>query len=394
MLRVLAMTAQGIVVALLIYDMVISLWGWPNPRRSLPGRRRRRFRVVIPAHNEATGIPGLLDDLSKQSHPQDLVRVCVVADRCVDDTAAVAAILAEVEERSDGPDGKGAALAWYLRLRPLDEGEVLVILDADNRVPPDLLARFDDELSAERPVVQAYLDATDPDASWVAKADALSYWAGNRMVQLARRNLGWSPDLGGTGTAIDGAVLAAVGGLSDSLTEDKDLAARIALAGYKVGWLHDVRVRDEKPRSVGVAVRQRARWVAGKRRVARRRVIPLLGAALRRRSLGLVDHAIRLVHPGRAFLALVAAVMAVVSSLVSSDWLLAWPWWVAVAGLSLALPPMFLARDGVPVRHIAHYPVLIPLAALWLPVRFLSRRGVGWYHTPHEPVPGSSEARD
>ena len=152
-----------------------------------------------------------------------------------------------VDERRDGPDGKGAALAWHLDRHPLEPGEALVVLDADNRIPTELLARFAGELEAGSSVVQAYLDVSNPDASALATAAALSYWASNRMVQLARHNLGWSADLGGTGMCLAGEALTAVGGFGSSPTEDQELVARLVLAGYRVEWLHEVRFAMRNP---------------------------------------------------------------------------------------------------------------------------------------------------
>jgi hypothetical protein len=42
------------------------------------------------------------------------------------------------------------------------------------------------------------------------------------MVQLARTNLGWTSDLGGTGMCLTAAAIAAVGGFGTSLVEDQE----------------------------------------------------------------------------------------------------------------------------------------------------------------------------
>src|SRR5262245_56077892 len=49
---------------------------------------RRRIAVLVPAHNESTGLLQTLADIQTQILPGD--RLLVVADNCVDDTAAVA----------------------------------------------------------------------------------------------------------------------------------------------------------------------------------------------------------------------------------------------------------------------------------------------------------------
>ena len=190
MLRLFAQSAQVCLIALAGYNAVTALWGWRNRIAAQPGPRTRRLRVVIPAHNEEPVIGSILADLAANEYSSQ--ETWVLADRCTDTTVQVAREAgAETAERSDGPDGKGAALAWYLDEHPLDADETLVVFDADNRVPSNVLSRIADEIDAGHPVVQCYLDVANPDDSLIAEASALSYWAGNRMVQLARSNLGW-----------------------------------------------------------------------------------------------------------------------------------------------------------------------------------------------------------
>lgn len=386
MLRLLGLAAQAGLIALVGYNAVTALWGWRNRDRAEKGSRERGFRVVIPAHDEETVVGRVLDDVGSLDYPPAAVEVWVIADRCSDSTAEVAGSLgASVAERHAGPAGKGAALSWYLDEHPLSPDETLVVIDADNRVPTDLLGRLSDEIDQGHQALQCYLDVTDPDESLLAEASALSYWAGNRMVQLARSNLGWSADLGGTGMAITASALADAGGFGDTLTEDQDLGIRLLLGGHRVEWVHDVKVRDEKPSSVGVTIRQRARWMVGKRSARRRHLLPLLRSG----SPAGLDMAIRLLQPSRAFVALVSGVLTAAAAVTGSSWLLPWEVWGTVTAVQVLEPLPFLARDGVAPRRLIRYPVLVLLAALWIPIRLLSQRVTGWYHTPHR---GSSEA--
>ncbi|MEX2322732.1 MAG: glycosyltransferase family 2 protein [Acidimicrobiia bacterium] len=372
-------------LALVAYNAITALPGWPTPQRAPRSSRRQRFRVVVAAHDEAAVIGTLLDDLARLDYDAALLTVWVLADRCTDDTATIARSRgARVSERQTGPSGKGAVLREHLETHPLDEDEALVVIDADNRIPTDLLARFADELAAGGHALQAYLDVANPGASPLTTASALSYWAGNRMVQLARTRLGWPADLGGTGMCLTREALERAGGFGDSLTEDADLGARLARAGIPVRWIHDVRIGDEKPTTVGVVIRQRARWTAGRRGVARRHALPLLGAALRRSDGGLADLALRLVQPGRSFVALLSGILAVLAATVASDVLLPPGLWAAAASTQFLMPLAFLAREGVAPRYLAAYPLLLLLAALWIPVRIASRLTRGWYHTPHQ----------
>lgn len=373
MVRALFAAAEVVLLALIGWNLGTALAGWRNQRPAPPGSRTRRFRVVIPAHDEEAVVGALLDDLAAQDHPHRTI--WVLADRCTDRTVEVArARSAEVAERTDGPDGKGAALSWYLDRHPLEPEEALVVLDADNRVPSDLLARFSDELERGHRVLQAYLDVSNPDASSVATASALSYWASNRMVQLARTNLGWTADLGGTGMCLTADAIAAAGGFGTSLVEDQEMGVRLFVAGIPVRWLHDVRIRDEKPVTSAVAIRQRSRWAAGRAEVAGRWVGPLL----RRRSLAAFDLALRLRQPSRMGVAVLSVALGVAGlfGLGPSAAL-----WLSAAGVQVLAPIPFLARDGVPGRYLIRYPVLVLLPVLKIPARLLRQRG--WYHTPH-----------
>lgn len=377
MLRGLLWAGQILLAALIVYNLAVAVAGWRDPTRAAHGQRERRFRIVIPAHNEEMVIASLVGDLKNLSYRPSLFTISVVADRCTDQTASRAREAgADVWERAVGPDGKGEVLRWFLDVQPLEAEEALVVIDADNRVPADFLARLSDEIDAGGHVLQAYLDVSNPDASPVATASALSYWASNRMVQLARRNLGWTADLGGTGMCITAAALAAAGGFGDSLVEDQELGVRLFLAGHNVQWLHDVRVSDEKPAATSVAVRQRSRWVAGRRHVARVHFASLL----RRQSLASWDLALRLVQPSRTGVALLSGLLAVASA-----WgLPLWEWWVWVglATVQLLAPLPFLARDRVAFRYLVRYPLLILLPLVKIPARLIRTRG--WYHTPHE----------
>jgi cellulose synthase/poly-beta-1,6-N-acetylglucosamine synthase-like glycosyltransferase len=383
MLRVLLTLGQVLVVAPAAYSSLIALWGLRTPA---PGRTGsdRKVRVIVAAHDEATVIGGIASDLAGQDYPEDLLSSVVVADRCSDDTADIAAAFVDVAERRSGAGGKGAAIAWYLEEHPLSEDEAVIILDADNRVDQDYVRAIAGEFDAGSQVVQTYLDVANPDGSVLATAGALTYWASNRMVQLARSNLGWSCDLGGTGMAFTGRALEDAGGFVDDLTDDLALNVRLNLAGYRATWIHHVRVYDEKPTDTKSTIAQRARWVRGKRDVQRAYGATLVKRALTRREPALLDLAFRLYNPGRSFIALSIGGLTLVSAALPALGL--WPWQVlgAVTGVVVLLPTVFLAVEGVPVRYIVRYPFITVLAVMWVPIRVASRLVAGWQRTQHE----------
>lgn len=345
--------------------------------------------MVIPAHNEEAVVGSVIGDVLGADYPRELLEVWVLADRCSDQTASVARTAgARVAERTDGPAGKGQLLGWFFKQVEIGPEQTLVVFDSDNRVPKDFFGRVADEMDSGKKVVQVYLDAPDRNGSWVSTASAMTYWAGNRMIQLARSNLGWSADLGGTGMCFSGEVVAAAGGFGESLVEDNELAVRLALDGIKVTWLHHLRILDEKPAEVSVAVRQRARWKAGKRSVRRKYWRALVGEGIRRRKWALFDQALRLVQPSRTVLALTTGLFLALA-LFGFDWVFPWGIWATLGFLQFFTPVAFLRRDGFSWSVVSRYPLLVGLALLWFPVTLLSHKVANWYHTPHGRVSGN-----
>ncbi len=383
MLRVLIWLGQLLFVVPAAYSSIVALWGLRTPANQGLKTPTRSVRVVVAANNEANVIAGIASDLAAQTYPSDLLEVCVIADRCSDDTAEIARTFVDVAERTQGEGGKGAAISWYLEQFPLTDSETLLILDADNRIDADYVAGVASGMDAGPDVVQTYLDVVNPQGSVLATANALTYWASNRMVQLARSNIGWSCDLGGAGMAVTSQALDDAGGFTDDLTDDTALNIRLNLSGHRATWLHRVRVYDEKPTDARSTVTQRARWVRGKRELQRRYGWSLLRAAATQRRAGLLDLAFRLYNPGRSAVALVVAVLAVLAGVFPAIGL--WPWWLlgGIAGVVVALPMVFLAIDHVPGRYILRYPYVALIAALWLPIRIASRLLPSWKRTAH-----------
>ena len=132
----------------------------------------------------------MVDDLKNQSYRPELFTISVVADRCSDRTAARRGQpVPRYWSRSEGPDGKGAALRWLLDVRPLVAMRLWSLSTPTIGCRQICSSGLSDEIDGAARCLQAYLDVSNPEASPLATASALSYWASNRMVQLARHNL-------------------------------------------------------------------------------------------------------------------------------------------------------------------------------------------------------------
>jgi 1,2-diacylglycerol 3-beta-glucosyltransferase len=225
--------------------------------------------VVIPAHNEATVLGGLLTDLAAlRYHHEQRPRfdVLVVDDGSTDATAAIARATLGVTlgERPAGerPRTKSAVLAFAM---PFVRGEVLAVLDADARVTPDLLERAmrawpsDPSIAA----LQVQRRPYNADAGWLPGAQA-----DEQLMDLASQCGRWATDgtaeLRGNGMFVRREALERVGGWDPlALTEDLDLSTRLVAAGEEVALAPAAIVGEEAVTSLVTLWRQRLRWAEG-----------------------------------------------------------------------------------------------------------------------------------
>lgn len=92
--------------------------------------------VVVPAHNESALLPGCLDSVARAAARAPVhAEVVVVANRCTDDTAAVAVATGARVVEDDRRNLSAVRNAGIAAAR----GTVVVTVDADCRVHPDTL---------------------------------------------------------------------------------------------------------------------------------------------------------------------------------------------------------------------------------------------------------------
>jgi len=237
---------------------------------TLIGRLPRRVRtanpplpaltVLIPAHNEQTGLPTTLASVFAADYPADRLRVLVIADNCTDDTAAVARRAgADVRERHDpNHRGKGSALAFGLN--HLASADAVLILDADCTIDPQLLMRVGDRLTDSEAVQVAVVsraDTTNPGGYVAAVGAAIDHG-----VAAGADRLGWGVPLRGTGMAFRRSLLNRCPWTTSGITEDAEYAARLDQAGVRVRLIPDAAVRCHAPDQLGDFLNQRKRWRA------------------------------------------------------------------------------------------------------------------------------------
>jgi cellulose synthase/poly-beta-1,6-N-acetylglucosamine synthase-like glycosyltransferase len=213
--------------------------------------------------------------------------VHLVADGCRDATALAArAAGARVFERpARGPQGKGAALGWWLRRTHAGAGpdQAIILLDADSQMEPGcvpmLLAELDDGADAVQAQILPHLASDSP----LALLAALSEVAEQRLGDALRTRLGWPVRLRGTGMAMRRSLLETVAPSLKTVVEDAELTLLLTGAGRVSRWIAGARLRDPKPATARFAAQQRARWLRGQLDLLRAQ--PAAVAATLRRGL-------------------------------------------------------------------------------------------------------------
>lgn len=387
------------------YYFVLSLFSLVVPQKTVEGGKMHTFALLIAAHNEENVIAELVESLKQLNYPTERYGIFVVADNCTDKTAELAKKSgAFVWERFDTVNrGKGHALEFaFKKLFAISEGyEYICVFDADNLVEKDFLVYMNDKINEGYRAVQGYLDSKNPTDNWLTFSYSLWYWLNNRLSQLARSNVKLGCRLGGTGFAVESELIRKYGWGATCLAEDAEFTFKLALNDIKVGWAHSAVVYDEKPKKLGVSVRQRERWVRGLVTVANEYVRPLLKKTVCEKSSGAFNMLMNFWGDTLQVVAtlyswLICILIAVLDKSTAFYKLVLEMWTssslMLVLILVLALGNLFvfvaaLYNDGKLNRDIMkNVPGFIIYIATWIPIGIVSlfgREPKEWFHTPH-----------
>ena len=272
------------------------------PRRQLPispeDRVRQSVAVLVPAHNESSGLLSTLADIKSQLLPGD--RLLVVADNCLDDTAAVAREAgAEVVERNDPENrGKGYALDWGVRHLSSDPPAIIIVVDADCRLADGAIERLAATCSTTgRPVQALYLMTAPADSQINHQVAEFSWRVKNWLRPLGLSALGLPCQLMGTGMAFPWEVIRSADLGNAQIVEDLKLGLDLTLAGHPPVFCPSACVSSEFASSVKGAGTQRKRWEQGHLDMILRTAPRLLAIAIARRDWNLLAITLDLAVP-------------------------------------------------------------------------------------------------
>jgi len=308
-----------------LYLLAVSLAALTRRRKPVSeGVARTRFKIVIPAHDEELGITATVRSCQAQDYPQDLFELIVIADNCLDTTAALAgqAGARVVERHDDSNRSKGHALRFLFdRLEKsgeMDQADALVIIDSDTVVDAGLLRGFANRLEEGHDWIQAYNTVSNHDASWRTRLLAYSFSLINGVRLLGQNALGLSAGLCGNGMCMSIRGLRRHPWRTYGLVEDLEYSWQLRVQGEMIVFAPEVACYATMPTHCGSAAsNQRGRWEFGRKLLKQR----MLGPLLRTRQLGLfkkIAYLLELTMPTTVFLVNLFLGMALVNLLISS----------------------------------------------------------------------------
>ncbi|MFI5459164.1 MAG: glycosyltransferase family 2 protein, partial [Isosphaerales bacterium] len=358
-----------------------------------------RFLIVIPAHNEESGITTTIRSCLAANYPSSLFSVVVIADNCSDRTAHLATALGvRVVERFDSVKrSKGFAIEFLIdaltRSGELDSLDALVLIDADTTVDRDLLPCFDRGLRSGRDWIQCYYTVANPDETWRTRLMTYGFSLFNGVTLLGQNALGTSAGLKGNGMCFSTRGLRRRPWKSHGLVEDMEYSWALRIAGERIAFQPEASVYGAMPGGGGeAAANQRRRWEFGRGEIR----IKYLGPLLRSDQIGWWEKMIaacELIIPSMGGLAIFYLLLVALdaSALLTSTvpgspilrgLLLSCSLLMTASLLTYAISPFIAMR--LPWRYgssIAFFPVYVG----WKLLISFSGRPKDWVRTEREP---------
>jgi 1,2-diacylglycerol 3-beta-glucosyltransferase len=295
-----------------LYLLLLTLLSAKNARPAA-STRAMRVDVIIPAHNEESGIADAVRSALAVDWPAQNFRVTVVADNCSDATAEAAARAgAQVLVRTNAQlRGKGHALAHAFEAsRQLGWAEAVVVIDADSRVSPNLIEAIAARLEHGEQAVQVHYGVSNIHASWRTRLMTIAMAAFHSVRSRGRERLGLSCGVRGNGWAVSHALLRKIPYTSYSLAEDLEFGVELGLQDIRVAYADEAFCNGEMVSGEKDARSQRRRWEQGRMAILRSKTLPLLKRAFTAPSLVCLDLAADLLVLPLSYVALNGAALA------------------------------------------------------------------------------------
>jgi len=377
-----------LIPSLVFFVQIVSAY-LPRKRLDTASINVANIAVLIPAHNESSGIIATLKSIQPQLRPQD--RLLVVADNCSDDTADVVAKNGvEVIQRSDSNNrGKGYALDFGLRYLAKNPPQVVVVVDADCILEANTLNQLAaSALDSSRPVQALYLmyaKGTD----FKSKISEFAWCVKNLVRPLGYANLGLPCQLMGTGMAFPWSTIINADLANGNIVEDMKLGIDLAIAGTPPLFYSASKVTSYFPVVPEVQSGQKTRWEHGHLTMILAEAPRLLIKGVLKRDKNLMAMAFDLAVPPLALLVLLLFGYAGLTSIILMTYdvgHLAFQltmYAIVILTISIVVAWWGWGKNIIPLRTLLYVPIYIILK---IPnyIKFLFKRQKTWNKTERD----------
>ena len=338
--------------------------------------------IQVATYNEGYVVTRLLDACLKIDYPRDKMEIIVVDDS-TDETIN---ILREYERRyyprikvihRGRRDGyKAGALNEALRY---SKGEFILILDADSIPEQDFLKKTIPLFftNGRLGFAQGRPKYLNEDESWLTKTFALinDWFAYFTQASLSRQGMVMS-FIGHAGVFRRRALEDAGGWMSDTITEDMDMAYRLQLKGWEATYVEDAVSLEEVPPSYYASMVRFKRHLKG----PLQNLIKHGGAVIKHRrfsAIKKIEAIIQMAYPtvyliGLICLIMTAAVYMIVPGKIIDGFWHSGAGFISSAFMLLSLPYIALVISPIPSTLI-----LAVTAAFALILLIMDKRGLG-----------------
>ena len=216
--------------------------------------------IIIAARNEDSVIRKTVTACLKQTHKN--IEVIVICHNCNDRTVEEAKVsdprVTAIDYKTEAA-GKGIALNYGVEKA---NGDFILVLDADG-ILSDTFVELAIPLLDNYAAVQGRYVPSNRNYSFITRLLSLEGDLWSTPYMTARTVIDQRGGLGGTGYIIRKDTLAKVGGFSNHLVDDYELTSRLLKKKERIVFAPNSINYDEKPPSLEIMFRQRARWAKG-----------------------------------------------------------------------------------------------------------------------------------
>ena len=325
-------------------------------------KTQNRFAIIIPSHKQDNVIEQAVVSILSQDYPQRMFDVVVVSDHQSEITnmrLAQYPITLLMPNFDESTKAKSLQYA-ILNLPEFKIYDMALILDADNIVEQDFLAKVNDAFeTAATKAIQLHRISRNRDTT-VARLGAIFEEINNAIFRRGHINLGLSSALAGSGVAYDFTWFKSNVMKTRTAGEDKELEALLLRQEIFIDYFDDIYVYGEKKRTTAKLNQQHSRWVREQFHNFIRNVKFLPGAIFRK-QYDLADKIIQWMLIPRATMMAIIIFMSIVLPFIYMTLVI--KWWILGA---IALFIIALATPDYLVNEIWENTYLnSPLTRLW-----------------------------